>query len=282
MLIISPRNCIGFWITVRPTLGMRHRHLHALLILILCGLASSADKATIEKHGDLFFLDEPQADPREGSTPDDEFGDLDHSSGKGVDDEDAPGSGFGPEEDTDDVGSGGAPEVPRIATVPDIYRPSSTTTTTTKKPHLLPVPPGAEDVRPRLNLPAPAPSAPPEHENRIPEVPDFDLQETSTKKFNINGESSSPTQGTEGNNMSNEVIMGQKQDDRASSFFSRPGILAAVVGGAVVGLLCAILLVMFIVYRMRKKDEGSYALDEPKRSPTVNSYTRSTNKEFYA
>lgn len=56
----------------------------------------------------------------------------------------------------------------------------------------------------------------------------------------------------------------------------------AVIGGAVVGLLCAILLVMFIVYRMRKKDEGSYALDEPKRSPTVNSYTRSSNKEFYA
>lgn len=59
-------------------------------------------------------------------------------------------------------------------------------------------------------------------------------------------------------------------------------LLTAVIGGAVVGLLCAILLVMFIVYRMRKKDEGSYALDEPKRSPTVNSYTRSSNKEFYA
>ena len=28
-----------------------------------------------------------------------------------------------------------------------------------------------------------------------------------------------------------------------------------------VGLLMAILLVMFIVYRMRKKDEGSYALE---------------------
>merc|ERR1719239_856658 len=47
---------------------------------------------------------------------------------------------------------------------------------------------------------------------------------------------------------------------RNVSFFAQPGILAAVIGGAVVGLLCAILLVMFIVYRMRKKDEGSYAL----------------------
>merc|ERR1712088_835499 len=53
---------------------------------------------------------------------------------------------------------------------------------------------------------------------------------------------------------------------RNVSFFAQPGILAAVIGGAVVGLLCASLLVMFIVYRMRKKDEGSYALDEPKRA----------------
>ena len=56
----------------------------------------------------------------------------------------------------------------------------------------------------------------------------------------------------------------------------------AVIGGAVVGLLCAILCVMFVVYRMRKKDEGSYALDEPKRSPTVNSYSKPPSREFYA
>ena len=69
---------------------------------------------------------------------------------------------------------------------------------------------------------------------------------------------------------------------RPASFFAQPGILAAVIGGAVVGLLCAILLVMFIVYRMRKKDEGSYALDEPKRSHNVNSYSKPPNREFYA
>ncbi|XP_014217644.1 syndecan-like [Copidosoma floridanum] len=66
------------------------------------------------------------------------------------------------------------------------------------------------------------------------------------------------------------------------------GILyvSAVIGGAVVGLLCAILVVMFIVYRMRKKDEGSYALDEPRRSPAANSYPKpgatQQNREFYA
>jgi len=70
--------------------------------------------------------------------------------------------------------------------------------------------------------------------------------------------------------------------NRPASFFAQPGILAAVIGGAVVGLLCAILLVMFIVYRMRKKDEGSYALDEPKRAHNVNSYAKPPSREFYA
>jgi len=75
---------------------------------------------------------------------------------------------------------------------------------------------------------------------------------------------------------------GPKSTNRSTSFFAQPGTLAAVIGGAVVGLLCAILCVMFVVYRMRKKDEGSYALDEPKRSPTVNAYAKHPSREFYA
>eukprot|EP00096_Caligus_rogercresseyi_P012461 TRINITY_DN522_c0_g1_i4.p1 TRINITY_DN522_c0_g1~~TRINITY_DN522_c0_g1_i4.p1 ORF type:complete len:284 (-),score=79.59 TRINITY_DN522_c0_g1_i4:190-1041(-) len=77
-------------------------------------------------------------------------------------------------------------------------------------------------------------------------------------------------------------VTGKKKKNKSASFFAQPGIMAAVVGGAVVGLLCAILFVMFIVYRMRKKDEGSYALDEPKRSPTVNSYSKPLSREIYA
>lgn len=49
------------------------------------------------------------------------------------------------------------------------------------------------------------------------------------------------------------------------------------------GLLCAILLVMYLVYRMRKKDEGSYALDEPAKRP--GGYMRAptnSGKEYYA
>ncbi|XP_064653063.1 syndecan-like isoform X16 [Lineus longissimus] len=57
---------------------------------------------------------------------------------------------------------------------------------------------------------------------------------------------------------------------------------SGIIGGTIVGLLCAILLVLFIVYRMRKKDEGSYALDEPKHSPSMHSYQRAPAREFYA
>jgi len=47
-----------------------------------------------------------------------------------------------------------------------------------------------------------------------------------------------------------------KHHNQDTNFFAQPGILAAVVGGTVVGLLCTILLVMLIVYRMRKADEA--------------------------
>lgn len=79
-----------------------------------------------------------------------------------------------------------------------------------------------------------------------------------------------------------EDQLGKEPFNGVSSFLDRPGMLAAIIGGAVVGLFCAILLVMLIVYRVRKKDEGSYMLDEPKRSLTGNGVSRNYNKEFYA
>lgn len=84
------------------------------------------------------------------------------------------------------------------------------------------------------------------------------------------------------NNLSkNGVFIMNTSDDR-TTFFAQPGTIAAIIGGTVVGLLCAILVVMFIVYRMRKKDEGSYSLNnEPKRSPALN-YSKGINREFFA
>jgi hypothetical protein len=76
---------------------------------------------------------------------------------------------------------------------------------------------------------------------------------------------------------------GQRSDkvEKASEIMTQPGILAGIIGGSVVLLLCVVLLVMFVVYRMRKKDEGSYPLDEPRKAPNYN-YVRAPEKEFYA
>ncbi|XP_035709894.1 syndecan isoform X2 [Folsomia candida] len=72
---------------------------------------------------------------------------------------------------------------------------------------------------------------------------------TETGKADVGGDDINFPTG-EGTNIFNH------KEDTPASFFSQPGILAAIICGAIVGLLCAILLVMFVVYRMRKKDEG--------------------------
>uniref|UniRef100_A0A224YKI5 Syndecan n=1 Tax=Rhipicephalus zambeziensis TaxID=60191 RepID=A0A224YKI5_9ACAR len=224
-----------------------------LLLLAVNGVQLTAEKvqSTKEKHGDngMFFIDDPQSDQAvEGSA---DFEDTDASSGIG-DDEDAEGSGD-EHLSEEEMGSG--------TVGPVFVTPKVTVVTDTKRPPKGPVPN-------------------PEEENTIPELSG---PVTSTKRPRTDLGQGPPIGGDDDDNLqSNNIPLGRKQDNRPSSFFAQPGILAAVIGGAVVGLLCAILLVMFIVYRMRKKDEGSYALDEPKRSPTVNSYMRSSNKEFYA
>ena len=63
---------------------------------------------------------------------------------------------------------------------------------------------------------------------------------------------------------------------------TKPGIMAGIIGGAIIGVLTAILLIMFIVYRMRKKDEGSYALEETKKPLNSYDYRNCPTREFYA
>merc|ERR1711988_1126951 len=66
-----------------------------------------------------------------------------------------------------------------------------------------------------------------------------------------------PQQPNNNNNNNNyndpSIISRPKNSNRSTSFFAQPGTLAAVIGGAVVGLLCAILCVMFVVYRIERK-----------------------------
>ncbi|KAM4699290.1 syndecan-3 [Discoglossus pictus] len=65
------------------------------------------------------------------------------------------------------------------------------------------------------------------------------------------------------------------------NILERREVLIAVIVGGVVGALFAAFLVMLLIYRMKKKDEGSYALEEPK--PASVSYQKpDNNEEFYA
>ncbi|XP_023667804.1 syndecan-2 [Paramormyrops kingsleyae] len=67
---------------------------------------------------------------------------------------------------------------------------------------------------------------------------------------------------------------------RTESLFQRTEVLAAVIAGGVIGFLFAIFLILLLVYRMRKKDEGSYDLGE--RKPSGAAYQKAPTKEFYA
>lgn len=66
----------------------------------------------------------------------------------------------------------------------------------------------------------------------------------------------------------------------SEGFFHKTEVLAAVIAGGVIGFLFAIFLILLLVYRMRKKDEGSYDLGE--RKPSSAAYQKAPTKEFYA
>jgi hypothetical protein len=86
------------------------------------------------------------------------------------------------------------------------------------------------------------------------------------------------------------VIVSEPKSRRMSSLrasvIGQPGILAAIIGAAVVVLLCLVLLVMFIVYRMHRKnmDPAIYYIDKSSRAPLTGgpgSGLGSTNKSGY-
>lgn len=216
--------------------------------------------------------------------------------GSGLEPDESSGSGWGPGVDDEDsrAGSGEAPEDDE-----DYY---STTKRTRPPTPPTTVAPDIETVPTPIVVKIELENIPRRNEGGV-QVSGGDQDsrgagEDITSRhdqtdINISGEDISPGSdqdlistgvGQESRPVDNVVyIMNTKPEDRATSFFAQPGMLAAVIGGAVVGLLCAILVVMFIVYRMRKKDEGSYALDEPKRSPAAASYGKGhNNREFYA
>ncbi|XP_012659393.1 syndecan-4 [Otolemur garnettii] len=82
----------------------------------------------------------------------------------------------------------------------------------------------------------------------------------------------SPFDGDE--DVSNKVSMSSTAQD--GNIFERTEVLAALIVGGVVGILFAVFLIMLLVYRMKKKDEGSYDLG---KKPI---YKKAPTNEFYA
>ncbi|XP_016007882.2 syndecan-4 [Rousettus aegyptiacus] len=81
-----------------------------------------------------------------------------------------------------------------------------------------------------------------------------------------------PLEGNE--DVSNRVSMSSTA--QAGNIFERTEVLAALIVGGVVGILFAIFLVLLLMYRMKKKDEGSYDLG---KKPI---YKKAPTNEFYA
>ncbi|XP_027707442.1 syndecan-4 [Vombatus ursinus] len=91
---------------------------------------------------------------------------------------------------------------------------------------------------------------------------ELEENEILTKKFSFKEE-----------NISNKVSMSSTAQ---GSIFEKTEVLAALIAGGAVGLLFAIFLVLLLIYRMKKKDEGSYDLG---KKPI---YKKAPTKEFYA
>ncbi|KAJ8356211.1 hypothetical protein SKAU_G00190050 [Synaphobranchus kaupii] len=64
---------------------------------------------------------------------------------------------------------------------------------------------------------------------------------------------------------------------KSQGLLEKKEVLAGVVGGGVVGLVLAGVLVSLMVYRMKKKDEGSYALDA--QQSTYRGYQKAETQE---
>ncbi|XP_031998229.1 syndecan-4 isoform X1 [Hylobates moloch] len=78
----------------------------------------------------------------------------------------------------------------------------------------------------------------------------------------------------ESEDVSNKVSMSSTV--QGSNLFERTEVLAALIVGGIVGILFAVFLILLLMYRMKKKDEGSYDLG---KKPI---YKKAPTNEFYA
>ncbi|XP_052389443.1 syndecan-3 [Carassius gibelio] len=192
-----------------------------------------------------------------------------------------------------------------ITTTEVIPTTAESTTAKPTRPRPAPTTPSTAPVRPRRPHTTPSRAAPTESSTRSV----MTTTQTQTPDETVNNEVAGPGPTDDFEIRENEVrqgnevgtgrgatgvagepdLTGNTVDAAGSSaaqlpqknILERKEVLIAVIVGGVVGALFAAFLVMLLVYRMKKKDEGSYTLEEP-RQATVTYQKADKQEEFYA
>ncbi|XP_034529618.1 syndecan-4 isoform X2 [Notolabrus celidotus] len=110
------------------------------------------------------------------------------------------------------------------------------------------------------------------NDNKIPEV-ERPVQPTVNEVEIVQNSNEIPLLRNQGGEeQPSNVLMSHASDD---SIFNKTEVLAALIAGGAVGLMFAVLLILLLIYRMKKKDEGSYDLGKKpiyKKAPTTEIY----------
>uniref|UniRef100_W5MCZ2 Syndecan n=1 Tax=Lepisosteus oculatus TaxID=7918 RepID=W5MCZ2_LEPOC len=111
---------------------------------------------------------------------------------------------------------------------------------------------------------------------------DFEIEDGNTSNEIVKSKTKEPEDKVEPDFTGNTIDTGSSAAQLPQkNILERKEVLIAVIVGGVVGALFAAFLVMLLVYRMKKKDEGSYTLEEPKQA-TVTYQKPDKQEEFYA
>ncbi|XP_068170432.1 syndecan-4 isoform X2 [Antennarius striatus] len=121
----------------------------------------------------------------------------------------------------------------------------------------------------------PPPRRPDINDNKIPEVaapPAWPTVDDADAVRNANEIPPPRKEATPSGEQPSNVLMAHASED---SIFSKTEVLAALIAGGAVGLMFAVLLILLLIYCMKKKDEGSYDLGKKpiyKKAPTTEIY----------
>ncbi|KAJ7998772.1 hypothetical protein DPEC_G00208350 [Dallia pectoralis] len=111
------------------------------------------------------------------------------------------------------------------------------------------------------------------YDNQIPQV-DRPVRPKPTGNINdlVKKNEISLNRAVKPEDVSSNVLMAHSGEE---SIFNKTEVQAALIAGGAVGLILAVLLILLLVYRMKKKDEGSYDLGKKpiyKKAPTTEIY----------